>query len=122
MTRILIIDDDEMANFTLREILYRENYEVTAAKDGVEGAALFMSDPFPLVITDLLMPEKDGIGTIVESKKSCPDTKIIAITGGGRLNMAYLLSLARQFGADHVIAKPYGVDEVLECVKECLTS
>ena len=122
MTRILVIDDDELACFTLRDILEQENYEVTVAKDGVEGIALFTSEPFPLVITDLLMPEKEGIETIIELKKDFPDTKIIAITGGGSLNITNLLSLARQLGADHVIAKPFGIDEILDCVNECLTS
>ena len=94
MARILVIDDDELACFTLQDILDQENHEVTVAKDGVEGAALFKAEPFPLVITDLLMPEKDGLEMITELRKDYPDIKIIAITGGGRLNMANLMSFA----------------------------
>ena len=75
-----------------------------------------------IVITDLLMPEKDGLETISELKKDYPDTKFIAITGGGRVSITHLMTIARQLGADHVITKPFGVDEVLDCVKECLAS
>ena len=122
MTRILVIDDEEPVRFTLRKILESENYEVTVAKDGVEGTALFTAQPFPLVITDLFMPEKEGMETIIDIKKDYPDTKIIAISGGGSMGLTNLLETARQLGADQVIAKPFGTDEVLDCVKECLAS
>lgn len=122
MTRILVIDDEESVRFTLQDILEQENYEVTVANDGVEGAALFTTEPFPLVITDLLMPEEDGLQTILKLKKDYPDTKIIAITAGGRLDISSLIDMARKLGADHVIEKPFGMDEVLDCVKECLAS
>ena len=122
MTRILVIDDEEPVRFTLREILESENYEVTVASNGVEGTALFTAQPFPLVITDLFMPEKDGLQTIIDLKKDYPDTKIIAISGGGSIGFIQLLESAQRFGADKVITKPFGTDEVLECVKECLAS
>ena len=122
MTRILVIDDEEPVRFTLREILEHKNYEVTVAKDGVEGTALFTAQPFPLVITDLFMPEKDGLQTIIDLRKDYPDTKIIAISGGGGSGLTQLLEAARKLGADQVITKPFGTDEVLECVKECLAS
>ena len=66
MTRILVIDDDASIRFTLRRILEHENYEVTTAKDGAEGTKLFTAQPFPLVITDLLMPGKEGMETIMD--------------------------------------------------------
>ena len=122
MTRILVIDDEEPVRFTLRKILESENYEVTVAKDGVEGTALFTAQPFPLVITDIFMPEKDGLQTIIDLKKDYPDTKIIAISGGGQMGLTQLLEAARQLGEDQVITKPFGTDEVLDCVKECLAS
>ncbi len=120
MTRILVIDDEDSVRFTLREILEHENYEVTVAKDGIEGTALFTAQPFPLVITDLYMPEKEGLETILELRENYPDTKIIAISGGGRSGSLNLLDLAQTLGADHVIEKPFGKDQVLDCVKECL--
>jgi len=122
MTRILVIDDEESVRFTLREILEHENYEVTVAKDGVEGTALFTAQPFPLVITDLFMPEKEGLETIIELREDYPDTKIIAISGGGSMGLTNFLESARKLGVDQVIAKPFGKDEVLDCVKECLAS
>ena len=122
MTRILVIDDEESTRFTLRKILEHENYEVTVAKDGVEGTKLFTAEPFPLVITDLFMPEKEGMQTIIELKKDYPDTKIIAISGGGSMGLTNLLETALAVGADQAIAKPFGTDEVLDCVKECLAS
>ena len=66
MARILVIDDDELVRFTLQTILEQENHDVTVANDGVEGTALFRAQPFPLVITDLYMPEKEGMETISE--------------------------------------------------------
>ena len=122
MTRILVIDDEEPVRFTLRKILEHGNYEVTVAKDGVEGTALFTAQPFPLVITDIFMPEKDGLQTIIELKKDHPDTKVIAISGGGQMGLIQQLETARHLGADRVIAKPFAPEEVLDCVKECLAS
>ena len=122
MTRILVIDDEEPVRFTLREILESENYEVTVAINGVEGTALFKEQPFPVVITDIFMPEKDGLETILELKKDHPNIKIIAISGGGNIGLSQQLEVARQLGADHAITKPFGTDEVLDCVKECLAS
>ena len=120
MARILVIDDDELTRFTLSKILEKENHEVTVAKDGAEGTALFTAQPFPLVITDLYMPKKEGMETIVELKENYPDTKIIAVSGGGRMGTSVPLNLAQKLGADHVIEKPFGKDQVLDCVKECL--
>ena len=79
MARILVIDDDELVRFTLQKILEEENHEVIVAVDGKEGTALFAAQPFPLVITDLIMPEKEGMETIIELRRDYPDTKIIAI-------------------------------------------
>jgi CheY-like chemotaxis protein len=122
MARILVIDDDELVRFTLKTILEEDNHEVAVAKDGVEGTALFTSQPYPLVITDLIMPEKEGMETIIELRKNYPDTKIIAISGGGQMGVSNLLKVAQRIGADQAIAKPFGRDEVLDCVKECLES
>ncbi len=122
MARILVIDDDELVRFTLQKILEGENHQVAVAVDGVEGIALFTAQPFPLVITDLIMPEKEGMETIIELKKDFPDTKIIAISGGGQMGVSNLLKVAQIVGADHAIAKPFSKGDVLDCVKVCLAS
>lgn len=122
MARILVIDDDELTRFTLQEILEEENYEVTVAVDGVEGLALFTAQPFPLVITDLYMPKKEGMEVISELRRDYPGVKIIAISGAGRVDLSNILKAARKIGADLVIPKPFTNDEILDCVKECLAS
>ncbi|MCH8237326.1 MAG: response regulator [Proteobacteria bacterium] len=79
------------------------------------------TDPFDLVITDIIMPEKEGVETIVELKQLHPSLKIIAISGGGRTRNMDFLKLAKQFGADSILAKPFSEDELMEHVNACLS-
>jgi len=121
MARILVIDDEELARFTLREILQAAGHEVTEATNGNEGITLHKVQPFDLIITDIIMPEKEGVETIIELKRDYPDLMIIGISGGGRTRNLDFLKLAEQFGAEKVLAKPFTEDELLECVNVCLT-
>lgn len=121
MARILVIDDEELARFTLREILETAGHEVSEARNGNEGIAFQKAQPFDLVITDIIMPEKEGVETIIEMKRDCPGVKIIGISGGGRTRNLDFLKLAKQFGAMRVLAKPFTEGELLECVNACLS-
>jgi len=85
MTKILIIDDDELILGILRRHYESHSYEVYTAQNGLEGLRIFRENPTEIVITDIVMPEKEGLETIQEFKRDYPDLKIIAMSGGGRI-------------------------------------
>lgn len=121
MARILVVDDEELARYTIREILEGAGHEVSEATNGNQAIAKQQAQPFDLIITDIIMPEKEGVETIIELKKEFPDLKIIGISGGGRTRNMDFLQLAKQFGAEKILSKPFTEDELLENVKACLT-
>ena len=118
MTRILVIEDDEMVRELLREILTRAGYEVAAAPDGEVGIRLYRNEQADVVITDLIMPNKEGIETIMEMRRDFPQVKIIAISGGGHASSTRYLDMAKQLGAQRILAKPFLPDQILEAVRE----
>ena len=119
MARILVIDDEDLVRFCAREILEAVCHEVAEACDGEAGIALHDAAPFDLIITDILMPGKGGIQTINELKSKDPNLKIVAISGGGRNRNLDSLSLAKKYGADRALAKPYTEEDLLKVVREC---
>jgi DNA-binding response OmpR family regulator len=120
MARILVIDDEELARFTLREILEAAGHEVVEASNGNEGTACQRTNPCDIVITDMIMPEKEGLETIAELKGEYPGLKIIAISGGGRTRNLDFLKLADEFGADQIIVKPFSEEELMKGIAACL--
>jgi DNA-binding NtrC family response regulator len=120
MNRILVIDDDVQFRQMLRQMLERAGYEVVEAKDGKEGTKLFRALPTDLVITDIIMPEQEGLATIMELKRDFPDVEIVAISGGGRIDSKNYLELAEQFGVTRTFGKPLDREEFLAAVKELL--
>ncbi len=120
MARILVVDDDIQILEMLRQTLEREGYEVIGSPDGKEGLRLYREAPTDLIITDLIMPEKEGIEMIMELRRDFPDVKIIAISGGGRVGPENYLSIAKQLGAMHTFTKPVGREELLGVVRELL--
>ncbi len=120
MARILIIDDDEQVLAMLRQTLERKGYEVLDAPDGKVGIKLYQEDPTDLIITDIIMPGKEGIETIMELKRNFPDVKIIAISGGGRINPEEYLDMADKLGAKRTFAKPVEREELLKAVRELI--
>lgn len=121
MARILVVDDEELARFTIRDILETAGHVVDEAANGNEAIASQVADPFDLIITDIVMPEKEGVETIIELRRDYPDLKIIAISGGGRTKNMDFLKFADEFGADKILAKPFSEEELLERVNECLS-
>ena len=107
MANILLIDDDQTLRRALRLSLEKLGHAVVEAREGQAGLAAFKSQPIDLVITDLIMPEMEGVETIRALKKLSPGVPIIAITGGGRGSPENYLSIAQQFGAAKVFAKPF---------------
>jgi CheY-like chemotaxis protein len=120
MQRILVIDDDEQLRALLYEILDRAGFEVVEAANGVEGLKLYRSQPADLVITDLIMPEKEGVETIMELRDQFPNARIIAISGGERAGGRNYLPIAARLGARRTVAKPFSRQEILDAVRETL--
>ena len=117
MRRVLIIDDDEQMRALLRDILEQAGYEVTDACDGVAGLSRFRAQPSDLVITDLIMPGKEGVETILELRREFPTLPIVAISGGGRNASRDYLDIAIRLGARLTVAKPFTRQEILEAVR-----
>ena len=121
MKRILVIDDDMQMRQMLQQMLEREGYDVVDAPDGKEGMKLYRQDPTDLIITDIIMPEKEGVETIIELRRDFPDVKIIAISGGSRgIDAESCLFAVNQFGADCVFSKPFDRKELLEAISGLL--
>jgi len=120
--RVLIIDDEELARFTIRESLENAHYDVEEAENGRIGIEKQIETPFDLIITDLIMPDKEGIETIIELKNTFPSVKIIAISGGGRSQNMDFLEMSERFGANQVLAKPFTEQQLLDVVKTTLNS
>jgi len=120
MRRILIIDDDHHILLMIKKMLEREGFEVDLASNGVEGLKLFKKIPVDLVITDIIMPEKEGLETIREMRRLRPDLKIIAMSGGGRISADNYLDAAKIFGASKVLGKPFSQKQLVSAVNDIL--
>jgi DNA-binding response OmpR family regulator len=120
MARILIIDDDELVRATVKAALELAEHEVVVAENGERGVAMFGGAAFDLVVTDIIMPEKEGIETIIELRQRDPTVKIIAISGGGRTSNQIFLDVAKKFGAVDVLAKPFTPKQLLATVEKAL--
>lgn len=120
MAKILIIDDEEQVRLYLRKILEPEGHEIVEAGNGKVGLQLYREEPADLIITDIFMPEKEGLETIRELRRDYPEVKIIVISGGGnRLNLD-VLPMARRFGALRALAKPFTRQDMLSAVRVAL--
>ncbi|HDR89209.1 MAG TPA: response regulator [Bacteroidetes bacterium] len=120
MAKILVIDDEPYILLMIKKMLEQVGHGVDLASNGKEGLELLLTRPFDLLITDIVMPEKEGLETIREVRKKYPGLKIIAISGGGRLDSSEYLEPARYFGAEKIIKKPFQKGELLNAVNELL--
>ena len=120
MERILIIDDEQQIRSMLRLMLERDGYEVLEAPDGIAGIEAYRQKPADLIITDLIMPNKDGIGMIIELQKEFPDVKIIAMSGGGLNKPDGYLKGAKKLGAACTLTKPIDREKMLRAVKNII--
>jgi CheY-like chemotaxis protein len=121
MKRILVIDDDVQMRQMLKQMLERQGYEVVEAADGKEGIMHYRQEPTDLIITDIIMPNKEGVETIIELRHDFPDVKIIAISGGSRvLDAQDCLAYVKNLGASCVFSKPFERMELLEAIKGLL--
>jgi DNA-binding NtrC family response regulator len=120
MATILLIEDDIDLRKFLTRLLEREKHYILEAENGIEAETILTSLKPDLVITDIIMPEQDGIGTINMLREKHPEMKIIAISGGGSILGADYLQLARKLGAHYVFSKPFDNKQLLIKVKELL--
>jgi DNA-binding NtrC family response regulator len=117
---VLVIDDDSTVREIVREILEDAAFEVVTATNGREGMRLFQSLTPALVITDIIMPEQEGIETITLMHQQRPDARILAMSGGGRIGNADVLEIAHRLGANEILAKPFDPDELVATARRCL--
>lgn len=122
MRTILIVEDDEQLRAMLKLILLESGYAVLEAATGNEVEVIYQQQHPDLVITDLLMPDKDGLEVIMDLRRTDQDVKIIAISGSSSKNSANYLSLAQKLGARGTLTKPFTPEEFLEAVRLGLES
>jgi CheY-like chemotaxis protein len=120
MASILVADDQEKIRQMLKSLFEQYGHEVTLAANGREALQRFKTMAIDLVVTDILMPDMEGIETIRELKKINPSIKIVAMSGGGTVGASEYLRMAGMFGARRTIEKPFDVVEMLNAVKACL--
>lgn len=119
--KILVIDDDEVIRITFRSALQRAGCIVLEAKNGNEGLATYRAERPTIVITDMLMPEKEGLETILMIRAFDPDAKIIAMSGGGSTKNMSFLELAKKVGANQILGKPVKPDQLLAAINSLRT-
>lgn len=120
MAHILIIDDDDQIRMVLRQVLEAAHHVVTELADGTGAVEMWRQQRPDLVITDIIMPEQEGMGTIVALRKAAPLLKIIAMSGGGRYVGTSYLAVAQRLGADRTLEKPFDRSHLLQLIQELL--
>jgi CheY-like chemotaxis protein len=122
MAKLLIIEDDEYVKKMLKQTFERAGYEIATATNGRIGIELYEKSNFDVVITDLIMPDMEGIETITLLRKLNPHAKIIAISGGGRNQPDDYLFLAEKLGASRTFTKPVDREALMQAVADLISS
>jgi len=120
MANILVVDDDRQVCALLKQVLEEQGYTVESALNGTEGISRYRSHPADLIILDILMPEKEGLETILDLRREFPKVKIIAMSGGSDRAKLDLLDLARRLGAQYAVNKPFELQTITDLVKKSL--
>jgi YesN/AraC family two-component response regulator len=120
MARILVIDDELSISVMIKRMLEKAGHEVATASNGNEGLKLFETFQPNLLITDIVMPEKEGLELIIDLRKKNPDLKIVAISGGGRFQYEGYLTSAKHLGANLVFQKPLDHREFIKGISDLL--
>ncbi len=115
--RILLIDDDAMLRQTIRKMLESAGHEVVEAENGKAGLENFRKQPIDAVVTDIIMPQKEGIETIRDIRALDAKVRIVAISGGGRTHQMDFLNIAAKLGASTTLSKPFRKEALLACVE-----
>lgn len=120
MAMILIVDDNPTIRWSLSKLLRSSGYEIVEACDGQEALTALVMNDIDMVLTDLYMPEVDGIELLIRLKNSKRNPLIVAMSGGGHLETSAVLTLARDLGVTATIAKPFTADDLLELIGNVL--
>jgi DNA-binding response OmpR family regulator len=120
MTKILLVDDDDLTRGAVQKMLERSGYSVHSTGNGHEALDHYRREPPDLVITDLIMPDLDGLEIIQELRRINLSVRVLAISGGGRVDAEEYLSVARKFGAIEVLPKPFTGQELKKAVEAAL--
>lgn len=117
---ILVVDDDDMMRAFIKELLIINDFKITEAANGKLGLKEFREDTPDLVITDIIMPEMEGISFIRELRSYNKDIPIIAMTGNVHGRMEEFLDISSQLGADEILRKPIKSKEFLEAINKLI--
>ncbi len=121
MAYMLVVDDEPSLRRLVRSMLESEGYEVDEAENGAQGLKRIRENEYDLVITDVFMPEEDGLVVAQEIMKSHANTKVLAISGGGsNLSADWSLNMIKNFGVEEVLYKPFGKGELMSAVHRLL--
>jgi DNA-binding NtrC family response regulator len=118
--RILVIEDDPDALLAIEILLSHLGYKVETARNGREGLKMFRANAPDLVLTDIIMPEAEGIETIIAMRRLRPDARIVTMSGGGPMNRESLLDMTVKLGATEGLAKPFDDDQLAQVVERSL--
>lgn len=123
MPSVLVVDDEDAIRQLIRETLEQAGYQVSDARDGKEGLARYRKAPADLVIMDILMPDQDGLESILTLRREFPNVKIVAITGGSdMIGILNFLDVAKMLGARRTLQKPFEMKQLLDVVHGELTT
>jgi DNA-binding response OmpR family regulator len=115
MARILVVDDDLSVLSMIEAVLAAAGHSVVTATDGEIAGKLFRAEPFDVIVTDIVMPNREGLETIVTLRRDFPDVPVIAMSGG-TLNSGIYLGLAKRLGAKVTLAKPFPTQELVQAI------
>ncbi len=118
LLNLLLIDDDIFFRELIKDILIDYPVNVIEAPDGDQGLELLKKEPVHIVITDIIMPEKEGLESIIEIIQKYPGVKIIAVSGGGNTGTTQYLDMAESLGAHETLAKPFEASELIEKINK----
>jgi CheY-like chemotaxis protein len=120
MPGVLIVEDDKELREMLKMSLLRRNFTVLEAENGKAAITHFKPLITDLVVTDLIMPEEDGLKVVIKLRELKPSIKIIAISGGGKVGPGSYLNLAKALGADAIYSKPFSINDLIAKIEQLL--
>ncbi len=120
MSRILVIDDNTSVREAVCEMLQQAGYETISVENGRSAVQIHRRDPVDLIITDLFMPDTDGLEIIYQFRQEFPEVKIIAVSGGGSRGLVELLAVAKKMGAQRALMKPFSWEDLSAAIHELL--
>jgi CheY-like chemotaxis protein len=120
MPGVLLVEDDKELREMLKMSLFRSGFTVMEAENGKDAIAHFKPLVTDLVVTDLIMPEEDGLKVVIKLREMKPSIKIIAISGGGKVGPGSYLNLAKALGADAIFSKPFSINDLISKIEYLL--